>query len=79
VDPAVASLASPLLRRLRRSVDVLIFNPPYVPTEAEEAENAQAICGIAGSWAGGLFGMALTNTLLDQVDVSSNSPGHAPR
>lgn len=30
------NLAQPLVDRLRHSVDVLVFNPPYVPTEESE-------------------------------------------
>jgi release factor glutamine methyltransferase len=56
--------------RLRRKVDVLVFNPPYVPTEDDEADSAQTRRGIAGSWAGGLHGMALTDILLSQINVS---------
>jgi release factor glutamine methyltransferase len=48
---------------------VLVFNPPYVPTEDEESDTAQSTAGIAGSWAGGQYGMALTNVLLDQLKV----------
>ena len=66
----VASLADPLLARLRHNVDVLLFNPPYVPTVSEEWESAQAGRSLEGAWAGGADGMQLTNELLMSVDVS---------
>ena len=60
--------ANPLRRRLRHNVDVILFNPPYVPTEEEEAQLAQEHGDIGGAWAGGWDGMAVTNTFLEQVD-----------
>ncbi|KAL1739514.1 S-adenosyl-L-methionine-dependent methyltransferase [Schizophyllum fasciatum] len=67
LEPINASFASPLLPRLRRSVDVLLFNPPYVPTESEEAYHAQSGMALPGSWAGGTDGMQVTNLLLPVV------------
>ena len=59
----------PLRSRLRHSVDILLFNPPYVPTDSDEADEAQQGANIAGAWAGGQDGMAVTDILLDQVEV----------
>jgi len=56
------------MKRLRHRVDVLLFNPPYVPTVPEELESAQEGKSLEGSWAGGADGMQLTNELLDCVD-----------
>lgn len=64
-----ASLVSPLLSRLRRQVDIILFNPPYVPTVNEEAQIAQQEKGISGAWAGGHDGMGVTNAFLDIVKV----------
>ncbi|KAH9919110.1 S-adenosyl-L-methionine-dependent methyltransferase [Fomitopsis serialis] len=68
IDVVNASLASPLVQRLRHAVDVLIFNPPYVPTYADEADDAQQGADIQGAWAGGEIGMQVTDVLLDQVE-----------
>ncbi|TBU64724.1 S-adenosyl-L-methionine-dependent methyltransferase [Dichomitus squalens] len=68
VEPLLASLAGPLRSRLRHSVDILLFNPPYVPTNSAEADEAQQDADIAGAWAGGQDGMAITDILLDQVE-----------
>ncbi|EJD55085.1 hypothetical protein AURDEDRAFT_93740 [Auricularia subglabra TFB-10046 SS5] len=66
--PIVANFADPLLPRLRQKVDILVFNPPYVPTSMNEADFAQYERDIAGSWAGGHDGMQVTNILLDMLD-----------
>jgi len=68
IEPLVASLAHPLSSRLGHAVDVLVFNPPYVPTSDGEVDAAQIDAGIAGSWAGGTDGMQVTDALLRQVD-----------
>ncbi|EEB08779.1 prorein methyltransferase Mtq2 [Schizosaccharomyces japonicus yFS275] len=51
--------------RLRKSVDILIFNPPYVPTETQEIPLEGTI---AAAWAGGFDGMEVTSKLLDSLD-----------
>ncbi|KAH9912255.1 S-adenosyl-L-methionine-dependent methyltransferase [Epithele typhae] len=68
IEPILASLVGPLRARLKHAVDLLLFNPPYVPTDAEEADAAQDDAGIAGAWAGGQDGMAITDVVLDQVE-----------
>lgn len=70
LDPVLTSLVEALSPRLHGQVDVLLFNPPYVPTEEEEVRQAQEQGRIAGSWAGGSIGMNVTDQLLDQVSVS---------
>ncbi|KAF9243826.1 S-adenosyl-L-methionine-dependent methyltransferase [Melanogaster broomeanus] len=67
LNSITCDLSRPLLTRLRHSVDVIIFNPPYVPTDHHEASHSQDAAGIAGSWAGGLDGMEVTNRFLDIV------------
>ncbi|GJE85900.1 S-adenosyl-L-methionine-dependent methyltransferase [Phanerochaete sordida] len=68
IDPIVASLAGPLRTRLHRNIDLLIFNPPYVPTHDEEAYSAQSTADLAGAWAGGASGMQITDVLLNDLD-----------
>ncbi|KAJ7596713.1 hypothetical protein C8J56DRAFT_773478 [Mycena floridula] len=67
LDAINASLALPLLRRLQNSVDIILFNPPYVPTTANEALEAQDSRHIHGSWAGGSDGMQVTDIFLEMV------------
>ncbi|KAI0768617.1 putative methylase [Trametes elegans] len=75
LEPILASLADPLRARLQHSVDVLLFNPPYVPTDTDEAGDAQHAAGIAGAWAGGRDGMEVTDILLEQVEDLLSSRG----
>lgn len=68
LDPVICSLAQPFLSRLHHAVDIILFNPPYVPTDTDEASSAQSSAGIAGSWAGGVDGMEITNRFLQDVE-----------
>lgn len=64
VDIIAADLLGPLLPQLRHKVDLLLFNPPYVPTPDEEVRRG----GIAASWAGGTHGRLVIDRLLAQLD-----------
>ncbi|KAF5377490.1 hypothetical protein D9615_005118 [Tricholomella constricta] len=68
LDPINVTFAAPLSLRLKRSVDVILFNPPYVPTIPDEASGAQDARGIAGAWAGGVDGMNVTDVFLERVE-----------
>jgi len=52
------------LDRLRGKVDVLLCNPPYVATDADEVGQ----CDISAAWAGGRDGNTLTDSLISQLD-----------
>ncbi|KAL0072230.1 S-adenosylmethionine-dependent methyltransferase [Marasmius tenuissimus] len=69
LDPVHTSFAHPLRSRLHHSVDIVLFNPPYVPTLTDEAIDAQDATNIVGAWAGGFDGMEITNKFLDMVEV----------
>ncbi|KAJ1347443.1 hypothetical protein KIN20_002495 [Parelaphostrongylus tenuis] len=49
------------LNQLESKVDILLFNPPYVPTD-EIAQNDLERC-----WAGGLHGRGIMDRLLSRV------------
>lgn len=56
-------LASQLLPELAESVDVLVFNPPYVPTPDDEVGGN----GIEASWAGGVHGRRVIDRAIPQI------------
>ena len=58
---------SDLLNGLRfdGEVDVLVFNPPYVPTEGEDSWAGN----LGFTWKGGPMGMQTTWRVLNELDV----------
>lgn len=82
LDQVQADLATPLRSH---SVDVLIFNPPYVPTEAlpqlatppstDAFERDSHLLSL--SYAGGVDGMETTNRLLDELPALLSRRGVA--
>lgn len=51
----------------RALFDVVIFNPPYVPTDAMEYAEALRTRDISASWAGGRDGREVTDRFLRSV------------
>ena len=66
----LCDLATPLLKSYKHSIDVLIFNPPYVPTPNDEVGSD----GIEASWAGGTDGRLVIDRTLPQIDVLLSRP-----
>uniref|UniRef100_A0A5K4EB06 Putative n6-DNA-methyltransferase n=1 Tax=Schistosoma mansoni TaxID=6183 RepID=A0A5K4EB06_SCHMA len=58
-DVINCSLATPLLSRLYQSVDLVMFNPPYVPTTSDEHKSASST--IVASWSGGRLGREVSD------------------
>mmetsp|Transcript_18199 Transcript_18199/g.21016 ORF Transcript_18199/g.21016 Transcript_18199/m.21016 type:complete len:276 (-) Transcript_18199:104-931(-) len=56
-------LVTPLLQDLDHAVDIILFNPPYVPTPEDEVGSS----GIEASWAGGKNGRQVINRAIDQL------------
>ncbi|GAA5946344.1 hypothetical protein JCM3765_000205 [Sporobolomyces pararoseus] len=75
LNPILTNLTTSLFPRLTRQVDVLVFNPPYVETEDEEAYDAQFDGTIEKAWAGGESGMKITNKVLEQVELLLSERG----
>lgn len=63
LNAVVCDLTTVFTARLRHQVDVLLFNPPYVPTPPEEMHST----GIEASWAGGVDGREVLDRLLPHV------------
>lgn len=57
------NLAESLVDRLQNKVDLLIFNPPYVPTNSDETKTV-ASNQIQLSWAGGRHGRQIIDRFL---------------
>ncbi|KAH8870909.1 Methyltransferase N6AMT1 [Schistosoma japonicum] len=64
-DVINCSLATPLLSRLYHSVDLIMFNPPYVPTTLDEYKAASST--IVASWSGGPLGRKVIDPFLYQA------------
>ncbi|CEO96426.1 Methyltransferase small domain-containing protein [Plasmodiophora brassicae] len=60
----VTDLASALERRLSHRVDVLVFNPPYVPSPASELRRRD----LTAAWAGGINGAEVIERFLPAID-----------
>jgi len=63
LEPLQIDLLLPLLPRLLHSIDILLFNPPYVPTPSSEVGSR----GIEASWAGGEDGREVLDRLLPSI------------
>ncbi|CAO3681318.1 unnamed protein product [Rhizopus stolonifer] len=63
IEPVRTSLVQGLLPRLKNSIDILCFNPPYVVTTHEEVGSM----GIEAAWAGGINGREVIDELLPLV------------
>ncbi|KAJ4773287.1 HemK methyltransferase family member 2 [Rhynchospora pubera] len=64
VEVVATDIASSLQKRLQKSIDVLVINPPYVPTPEDEV----GADGIVASWAGGFKGRLVIDRILNVVD-----------
>ncbi|CAG5136453.1 unnamed protein product [Candidula unifasciata] len=71
VEIVVCNLVDTLEERLAGTVDVLLFNPPYVVTPSSEIASAD----ITASWAGGVRGREVTDKLLPKVKSLLSSNG----
>ncbi|KAI9356992.1 hypothetical protein DFJ73DRAFT_821731 [Zopfochytrium polystomum] len=71
VEAVNCLFAEPLARRLARSVDVLIFNPPYVVTPSSEVGST----GIEAAWAGGIDGREVIDQFLAVPDALLSDRG----
>uniref|UniRef100_A0A061RD79 S-adenosyl-l-methionine-dependent methyltransferase n=1 Tax=Tetraselmis sp. GSL018 TaxID=582737 RepID=A0A061RD79_9CHLO len=81
VDVVCTDLFGALLPNLHGRVDLLVFNPPYVPTPDDEVPDTAAGAygaddGIRAAWAGGYRGRRVIDRLLPLVDRVLSPAGH---
>mmetsp|Transcript_19785 Transcript_19785/g.43253 ORF Transcript_19785/g.43253 Transcript_19785/m.43253 type:complete len:218 (-) Transcript_19785:678-1331(-) len=67
-EVVVGDLLAGMEKRLAGKVDVLLFNPPYVPTPDEEVWSGKGEGGITASWAGGDRGRVVIDRVLPLVN-----------
>lgn len=65
------NIASGLEKRLAGLVDVIVVNPPYVPTPDDEV----GCPGIASAWAGGMNGRIVIDRILEVADSLLSEKG----
>ncbi|BHF58917.1 HemK methyltransferase member 2 [Sparganum proliferum] len=53
--------------------DIILFNPPYVPTSVSEVRNAG--CSVTAAWAGGIKGRQVIDEFIPQVSSRLSSRG----
>lgn len=63
-------LILPVFDRMKKKIDILLFNPPYVVTEGEELGSKE----LMAAWAGGKNGREVMDRLFPYVDslISDN-------
>ncbi|XP_059158023.1 methyltransferase N6AMT1-like isoform X2 [Physella acuta] len=71
INPVVCDLTNALEDRIKGSVDILLFNPPYVVTPSEEVSSN----GISAAWAGGVRGREVIDRFLPKVNLLLSPSG----
>ncbi|UZJ56858.1 hypothetical protein CBS101457_006178 [Exobasidium rhododendri] len=69
LETVCGHLLNALQSRCSGKIDLLVFNPPYVPTTEEEEQAAQQRGSIEGSWAGGSYGTNLLDDLITTLPL----------
>ena len=57
IDLIQTNFADAINYRMKESIDLIIFNPPYVVTSEQELKNAQKKKDLEAAWAGGTNGL----------------------
>jgi hypothetical protein len=72
IEPVQTDLVECLIERIAGKTDIILFNPPYVPTDDEEFEEVVSTQSgtVAASWAGGAEGRQVTDRVLPLIPVS---------
>lgn len=64
IDVVNCDLIMPMLEKLHKNIDILIFNPPYVVTDSNELNSTS----IQAAWAGGKDGRVVMDRLFPLLD-----------
>lgn len=70
LQPVLTSTVDALRPRIDGTVDLLLFNPPYVATTDEEETAEQTRAGLGGAWAGGTTGTKLLDAMIQNNTIS---------
>ncbi|CDS35961.1 hemK methyltransferase family [Echinococcus multilocularis] len=65
LDAICCDLLSPIRASSQGYADIVLFNPPYVPTEGDELLGSKS--AISAAWAGGFRGRQVTERFIQQV------------
>ena len=71
IDQINCDLIGPIQSRLEKSIDVLLFNPPYVVTESNEL----GFGDLRAAWAGGKKGREVMDRLFPLIDFILSPTG----
>ncbi len=69
IECVKTDLLTTLKNRDFGEIDVLLFNPPYVPSEHTDI-STKLVTGIDAAWAGGKRGREVLDRLLPQLKVT---------
>lgn len=72
VNPIITDLVGGLLPRLEHSIDLILFNPPYVVTDSTEVASRDMI---ARSWAGGEKGREVMDRIFPLIPQLLSAEG----
>ncbi|VDM02634.1 unnamed protein product [Schistocephalus solidus] len=73
VDSVCGNLLSTFSDRAPGIADIILFNPPYVPTSVSEVKNAG--CLATAAWAGGIKGRQVIDEFIPQVSSRLSNRG----
>ncbi|KAL5969182.1 eRF1 methyltransferase catalytic subunit mtq2 [Taenia solium] len=65
LDAVCCDLLSPIRKSSQGLADIVLFNPPYVPTTSDELLDAKST--ISAAWAGGFRGRQVTERFIQQL------------
>lgn len=74
-DTILCDLFSAFAKHVR--FDLVVFNPPYVPTEQDEMQKALIERDLSAAWAGGRDGREVIDRFVDEISARLEQKGVA--